>query len=274
MKRTHSMLRRLVGLGLALGLLLALPGVAYAQDNAQRDTTDQVTDHETDRPDREEVIRKAKARALEAIERRLSTLDRLADVVSHNRNVTAEHKRQLIADYEAAASGLRGLAAEIEAADTLAEVLRLSGLIVTDYRVYLVVVPKSHEVVASDAMVAIAGRFGEMSEKLQKAINRAHEAGFDVTEAQRWLDIAAEEIAAAERKAGPVAGNVIGLQASDWPDPAQGQLREGREVLKSAGTDLREARLALQESLQALRQAIGSDRPSDRVAGEAAPTDG
>ena len=84
----HALARRLGAFGLTVGLLVALPGAAYArEDDTRSDATDQVS--ALDR--RDEAIGNAKARALEAIERRLDTLSRLSEALERNPHLTGEH---------------------------------------------------------------------------------------------------------------------------------------------------------------------------------------
>ena len=59
----------------------------------------------------------------------------------------------------------------------------------------------------------------------------------------------------------PVAENVIGLQAADWPDPASSVLAQGRSDLHDAGSALRNAKATAAEicrSCSALRSCTSS----------------
>jgi len=252
MSTTRRQLQRLLAPVLVVTALASLPTAALAQSEERVEA-----ETEAARPSRADAIRQAKERAQQAIDRRLDTLDRLGDRVSNNAHITADHARSLVADFGAAQRGLAALGDEIDAADTLAGIFRLSTKIATDYRVYLVIAPKTHEVIVSDTIVDVADRFAEVANTLGEAIERADDGGYDVTEARRWLAVAEDEIGEAKRAGGPVAGDVIGLTASDWPDPAQSALRSGSSRLKNARLDLHEARAALHKSHEALREALG-----------------
>ncbi|GMQ94258.1 MAG: hypothetical protein BMS9Abin12_1744 [Acidimicrobiia bacterium] len=242
MKRTN----RLWVLAIVLGLFLALPAAASAQET---DTSSTVG---TDRS-----IESVKARAQDAVDRRLDTLANLERRILDHEYMTTVHKATLTADIADAIAGLIALNRDIQNAGTAAELRELVPLIATDYRVYLVIVPKSYEVGASDRVAHVVSRFEETADTLADAIDRAEEAGYDMTQANRWLISARDEIAEARRTGVPVAGDVIDLDALDWEQPAKSALDEGHRRLKNARIDLRQAKGSLDKARQAIEEAIG-----------------
>jgi hypothetical protein len=241
MKRT----RKLLVPAIALGLLLALPAAASAQE------TDTSSDAST-----EHSIEGVKARAHAAVDRRLDTLASLERRVVNHEYMTIVHKATLTADYVDAVAGLITLNREIQNAETAEELRELVPLIATDYRVYLVIVPKSHEVGASDRVAHVVSRFEDTADALADAIERAEAAGYDMTDASRWLISARDEIAEARRTGVPVANDVIDVDASDWEEPAKSTLEEGHRRLKNARVDLRQAKGSLDMAKQAIEDAI------------------
>lgn len=231
-----------------IAVATALPAAAYAQDASQHD---QVQRHDPDA-----ALERVKAHAQTAVERRLNVLDRLTDAVAANDHISADHQSELLADYTAAEEGLTDLNAEIQVATTLAEVLDLTPKIATDYRAFLVIVPKSHGVLASEAVAAAGDRISEVGVELQEAIDRASDAEIDPSEAQALLDDALADGAAAASMADPVAEDVIGLTASDWPEPAHDALHGARETLHEAGELTHSAVRGLRAAGEALRSAI------------------
>ena len=226
-----------------LTMALALPMAAHAQEG----DTEASSEHS---------IHEIKDRARAAIDRRLDTLDRLTDRVDGASHISPQHAAALTGDYRAASNGLTGLAGEIENASTVEELRTLVPLIATDYRVYLVIVPKSYEVSASDRVGVAVDSLAGTADRLEAAIERATDAGFDATGAQRWLTSARDEIAEARRTGVPVADDVIDLDAGDWEEPAKSTLEEGRRRLDNARIDLRQAHGSLTKAAAALRDAI------------------
>ncbi len=237
--------RKVLVVAVALGVLMALPSAASAQE------TDVATDRDT-----EYSIDEVKERAKAAIDRRLNTLAELQRRVRDHEFMTNVHKATLIADYADAVAGLISLNREIQNAETREELRDLVPLIATDYRVYYVIVPKTYQVAASDRIGHVVSRFDDTADAISDAIDRAEAAGYDMTEAKRWLISARDEIAEARRTGVPVANDVIDLDASDWEEPAKSALEEGRRRLKNARVDLRQAKFSLNEAQQAIRDAI------------------
>jgi hypothetical protein len=240
MKRTLRLMTAVA----AFSLVLAAPLAAQAQESDEA-------------AEERHSIEEVKERALAAIDRRLHTLENLTSRVSDAAHVSDEHEAALLADYRAATEGLEELGTEIAGATTPEELRRLVPLIATGYRVYLVIVPKSAEVAASDRVGAVVERMDRIANRLSEAIDRADDAGFDVTDARRWLISARDEIAEASRTGVPVADDLIDLDASDWEEPAKSMLQEGKRRLENARVDVHQAHGSLMKALDALKEAIG-----------------
>lgn len=236
------------------GLLVALPGAAVAQTDSATSDTSAVSDEVTD-------LREIKHRALHAIDKRLHTLHRLANRVENHGAVTDEHAKILLVDMRDAAEGLEELARKIKAAETLEELRELVPLIATDYRIYQVVKPKVVEVLASDRIVAATVRLTELGDKLEMLIERAANAGYDVTRPKIILERMRLNVAAAAELAGPVADMVIDLQPEDWPQPAKALLREGRHRIDEAVDQLHRGKYRARKIIRWLRNL--ADPPID-----------
>ena len=261
---------RLMRSGVVLAMVAALvsaPGAAFAQSEEPPTRDNQVTEERraegaTDR--HRDRLDAAKKHALAATSRRLATIEKLRGAIGRSRHVTEAHESALLRDLTDAAAGLSELARKIEAAETAEELRPLVEAIVVDFRIYVLVSPKVHEVLASDTMVAVAGHLDRFANKLGQLIERAGQAGLEVGEAERLLGEMWAMIATGEAAAGPVAGSVIGLQPGHWPDPAQGLLRAGRDALHQAASSLRSAHRTGVDIVKILRELIGGhDRATD-----------
>ncbi|GMQ98465.1 MAG: hypothetical protein BMS9Abin17_0977 [Acidimicrobiia bacterium] len=236
-------MKRLIAVALAVGLLMSLPATA----NAASDETEA-----TSRP----TIEQVKERAQAAIDRRLDTLDTLTQRVTDSAHMTDAHKGVLLGEYATAEFGLAALGDEIAAATTGEELRELVPLIAKDFRIYLVVAPKSREVNASDRVGDVVERLDEAADTVAEAIRRGEEAGLDMSAAQRWLISARDDIAEARSTGVPVAGDVIGLQASDWEEPASSALQQGKRRLENAHIDIHKAKASLEKARDAIKDAI------------------
>jgi hypothetical protein len=225
---------------MAVLMVAAVPAAALAQTDepATRDTVVS--------PDSGRDLSQLRERGLEAIERRLETIERLRQRIDDSDHLTGEHFGQLTAELARHEAGLEQLAREIEAAETGAELLAIAPKIVTEHRIYVLVVPKVAEVIGSDTGVAFAARGEEVAGVLSTWIERLADLGRDVSEAEAAL-------------AGPVADEVIPLDPSDWPDPARVVLEDGRQDLEDARSEFRSARDAAKEVVAILRELIAGD---------------
>lgn len=213
-------------------LFVALPGAALAQTDAT--TSDTVDEHVDD-------FHKIKHRALHAIDKRLHTVARLANKVEKSGTVTEEHAGKLLRDLRDAAEGLTDLAAKIRAAETVEELRELVPLI-ADFKIYQVVKPKVLQVLASDRIVAASERLSEYANTLEMLLERAADAGYDITKQKIKLARMRHNIRVAYELGAPVADKVIDLQPEDWPDPAKEALMEGRRRIHAAVDHLKVAR--------------------------------
>jgi hypothetical protein len=236
------MIKKTITIIIALALILAVPGIAMAQ------TTDTPTT----------TVDRIKERAQQAISHRLETIDRLRTDLNDG-HATADHAATLLSDLDQAEAGLQALSAQIDTAGTADELRILVPEIATDFRISLVVAPKTLEVIAADTVQwAVDSPLTAAHDRLSAAIERAQNAGYDVSDAAAALQGMQVHMTQAEAHAGPVANQVIGLQASDWENPARALLEQGHEKVHQARDELAAARDSARAAFQALRDAVGA----------------
>ncbi len=237
------MIKRTITIVAVLGLILALPGVAMAQTAT---TTQQATRR----------IEAVKDRAQQSIDNRLDTIKRLRFHLD-NGHATADHAATLTADLDQAEAGLNDLAGQIRSATTLEELRVLVPQIATEFRIYVVIAPKTLEVATADTILwAVDNPLTRVHDKLADIIDRAFNAGYDVSEAQAALQDMQAHMTQVEAHASPVPGQVIGLQASDWENPAKALLDQGHDKLLQAREELLAARVSANAAGDALRAAL------------------
>lgn len=246
------MMRRSIVIAVVLAVSI-VPTAAMAAEDGARDTTttapERVRDH---------ALEELKERAAQMIERQMDLLGRLRSSVAASEHITEGHTATLSGDIGAAAEALESLAAQAEAATTLAEVWEVIRA-VPALHIGNVLAPKTHQVIASDALVAFGSKLERFADKLEDLITRAEEKGHDVDEAWRMLEEMTDGIGEGVRLADPVAEAVIGLDAGDWPEPAQSTLAAGRRDLRAGGESLRDAYATGREIVQFLRDLVAED---------------
>ncbi|HLY13964.1 MAG TPA: hypothetical protein VKR24_06405 [Candidatus Limnocylindrales bacterium] len=191
------------------------------------------------------------------INRRFVTLDGLTYLVNHSDVLTADHKTDLLtgggvnpASFEWEHAGLTTLKVSIDADTTIATLRTDIAKIAPDYRVYLLVVPKTHIVAAADGAAKVSAKFGPLATELQNLINQAKADGKDVTAAQAKLDDLNAKVGQANGLIAPVAGTVLPLSPADWNSGA------AKPVFQAARTSLHQARGLLVDARQDAHQII------------------
>jgi hypothetical protein len=173
------------------------------------------------------------------IDRRLDTITKLQSTVASAGALTDADRAALRSQLTADTNGLTALRATIDAETDKGALRADLKTIVTDYRIYLLMVPKTAEVIAADAELAAVGRLGTLSTKLQARIDAAKTAGKDVSQAQADLD-------AMKAKVGQVSPLVHGVPAAVLPlTPAQYNGGAAKPILVSSRTSLQSGRALL-----------------------------
>ncbi len=139
---------------------------------------------------------------------------------------------QLAAD----TSGLTTLRAQVDGETDVTTLRADLKTIVTDFRVYVLMVPKTAEVITADTELAAVTRLGTVESRLQARIAADSAAGKDIAQAQSDLD----ELQAKVLGVSPL---VQGIPASVLPlTPAQYNAGTARPILASSRTSLRTGR--------------------------------
>jgi hypothetical protein len=170
------------------------------------------------------------------VDRRLVTITTLQNHVAIAGGLTDADRAALQSQLAADTSGLAALRAAIDGETDVTALRADLGKIVTDYRIYLLMVPKTAEVIAADTELAAVTRLDTLSTKLQARIDTAGAAGKDVTRAQAHLG-------AMDAKVAQVSPLVQGIPAAVLPlTPAQYDSGTAKPILTSSHTSLQGGR--------------------------------
>jgi hypothetical protein len=121
-----------------------------------------------------------------------------------------------------------------------------AGRILTDYRVYVLTIPKARGIVVSDIELNAADRLSKLADRLSNAIDQA--AGKDTTKAKADLASLRGKLAAATGTVSPLPAALLALQPAGYPG--------NRSTLEQARASLRTGRAALAEAATLARQVI------------------
>jgi hypothetical protein len=203
--------RNLIGVGTA-ALVLGVSGVAAAVPT----TGSTPVNGSASTKNEAQHLQKLQSRANAEIERRLSKLDKLNSLISSTSKLSSSDKATLTAEVNSAISGLTSLKSKIDADTDLTSALIDAKSVVTEYRVYVLVVPKVHIIAAADAQQNVEAKLSAFATKLQSRITEAKNKGKDVSELQTALDSMNQQITAAQGISTSVESKVLPLQPTDY----------------------------------------------------------
>ena len=242
--KTHSMATRIGALVVAGGLVLGFGSAALAAGSPTSTVTPGA-------PRAVKTLDTLKQACEGAIDRRLTSLGELQGTVSNNTYLTAGHKATLLGEITAENEGLAALRVKIAGDTDRATLVADCKSIVEHYRVYLLMLPKAHLMIASDASVTIGQKLTDLATKLQAAIDKAKGAGKDVGDAQRDLNNLKAATSAGVGATAPVPtllNFALPLNPSDFEADEQN--------VKSARTDMGTAHTNFVQARSDARQVI------------------
>jgi hypothetical protein len=192
----------------------------------------------------------ARAACDAAVAKRVASLGEVKGKVDAAAHLTAPDKSTLDSQIDAASTGLTQLRATIDADTTLAKLRTDCRVVVTGFRVYLVLIPKAYLVVAADRAEAAGDALNRLAGLLQARVAAAQARGRNVTSAGGYVSDIGIKVQAAQSAAAAVPASVLALQATGYP--------ANRQTLVTARTSLATARGALRGALDAAQLAINA----------------
>jgi hypothetical protein len=191
------------------------------------------------------------------IGRRITTLDALSARITASKVLTSAHAAALQSEIGSTKSGLTSLKATLDAETTVVALKADIAKIVTDYRVYVLVVPQVNLMNGADGVIAAQSRFATVNTRLTAAIAAAKAKGKDTTAAQASLDAMNAAVTKAVGLASPLPEALLPLTPAQYnagtAGPIIGNARtalgQARDQLKAALADAN----ACRDALKALR---------------------
>jgi hypothetical protein len=184
-----------------------------------------------------------------AIDQRLTTLADLTERVGGAQHLSAEDRNELTAEIDHDTSGLSALRTTIAGESSPASLRHDCRAIVDDYRVYVLLAPKTHLVVGADAADAALDAFSSADASLSAAIEHARTNGTDPAKLadaqtkQQDMDAQAAHARGLVDPVDPVVPAVIVLTPADFNAGTAGpKLDTARQSLGDARTALAVAR--------------------------------
>jgi hypothetical protein len=136
-------------------------------------------------------------------------------------------------------NGLTNLSARIQGDNDEATLRADSQRIVTDYRVYVLTIPKARCVVVADIELAAADRLTVLADRLKAAIDQAKG---DTTKAQTDLGLLRSKLTTVTGTVSPLSAGLLELEPAGYPanhavlEQSRQSLRTGRAALADAAS--------------------------------------
>jgi hypothetical protein len=197
------------------------------------DTTPTPAAHSTCSPDQLAYV---KARVDLNVAHRELTISKLTSALAARTHVTDAHRATLSGLFSSDAAGLKAVDATVQADTTCKQAVTDGRTVVTDYRVYMLLVPQTHLVAASDTGGYGASRLTAVEPKLQAGIDAITDPAKKAQAQAAYDDLVAQTKTAADDFAG-VGDAMLALKPADMP-AAQSKVTAERSKVQAGRTAL------------------------------------
>ncbi|HLF70411.1 MAG TPA: hypothetical protein VI541_05585 [Actinomycetota bacterium] len=232
--------RSIISLALATSVFLTSEPVE-AIDRSPSPYASERADRKSDlSPSADAKIEDLRRICLRAIERRLPVLERLALRIETNRRLDDARRDVLSQQVRDVSSGIMALRGRLASGSSLESLLAECRSVRSRFRVFVVVEPKVHLVIAGDRSLATAEKLENIHGRLTARVDQAQTEGRDMLEARVILDRMKSALDKAKSEAASAIAIAIALDPADHPNNRD-QLRAARTLLRSAFADLKQA---------------------------------
>lgn len=227
-------MRRLITTLMVAGVIL-MPATALAQANVPEQQQGAGTGSQAQ-------LTRLIGLADKQITSRINTLNTLLKALTNSPHLSTSDKAALTAQINAEISSLNQLKTKIDA-DTSIQTLRTDiQSIYTEFRVYVLIVPKVHLMRVADRLSDAINKLSAYADALQTKIDVAKTQGHDVTSLTATLTDMRSQIAKAKTDLAAVESKIMSVT----PD----QYNSDKTVVTSARDSLNAARTALHTALK------------------------
>lgn len=179
------------------------------------------------------------------IQRRINALTYAKDLLDKARLVADDVKRVLGDELDDTISSLKALKDDIDEEESLGPLKQKVNSIITNYRVYLVQLPKAHGLAVVSHYRTMSVKLDEIIEKLNDKVD---ELGYGSEDLDALINEAKELISSASLNLNRAEDKLDSMDI-DWPSQAATLNLEAREHILSAKADLQDAFAKLKEAI-------------------------
>jgi hypothetical protein len=192
-----------------------------------------------------------KTKGAAEIRRRETNLTAALTAIEANTKLASADKISLAGQVQGEISNLQSLATKLVADTTVTTAAADVQSIITEYRVYVLLLPKVRLVASADRFAVVEGKLSAIATTLQAKITSEKAAGKNVTAMQTQLTDLTTQTAAATTKSAGVVSPLLALQPADY-NTDHAVLASYRATLGTALTEITAARNDAQLIVKAL----------------------
>ncbi len=175
------------------------------------------------------------------ISRRITNLNAALTKLNASTKLTGADKTSLATQINNELTSLGALQTKLAADTDLATARTDVQSIVTDYRVYVLMLPKARLAASADRFAEVEDQLTTLATKLQTKIDTAKTAGKDTAAMQTTLNDLTAQVASAKTITDGLVAKLLALQPADY-NTNPSILATYRQSLTTAHTDLKAAR--------------------------------
>lgn len=161
-------------------------------------------------------ITNLKTKGAAEIDRRLTNLSAASAQLDTAQKLSADNKAALAKQIQDEVTGLTALKTKLAADTTLATARADVASIVTDYRVYVLMLPKTRLITAADRLTVAQDNLAVLQSQLASRVNAAKSNGKDVSALQAELSDMQTNISDATAQLTGLTDKLLAVQPSDY----------------------------------------------------------
>ncbi|HEX7963906.1 MAG TPA: hypothetical protein VF466_04945 [Candidatus Saccharimonadales bacterium] len=249
--------------GLGIGLVLALlPAAVVAGAGVDRTsaTTRPQTSTNTDSSQSATRLNNIKTKGNAEIDRRLSTLNTLITVIAASAHLSKDNQTALSNQVSTEVEALGQLRIKLDAETTVAGAASDVSSMITEYRVYALIVPKVRLLKTADDQLVVEQKLSDLATKLNTRLSQTESSAEGVSALRTKLDQLNTSISDAKALTQSAESGVLPLQPSDY-DTDHAILSRYRDQLGAAHLDNQDSYKLAKDIVTGLKQ-MGSSSSS------------
>jgi chromosome segregation ATPase len=188
-----------------------------------------------------QVLSRLQTKGKAEIDRRIKNLQQALDKLSKSNTINAADKATLTGQVNDEVSSLTALEAKLNADTTAAAARTDVQSIVSDYRVYVLMLPKVRMVASDDRFSVVAEKLTSLHDKLQARVNSLNLSSATAGQVSTKLTDMKAKLDDAKAKFGGLSEQLLVLRPSDY-NSNHAVLETFRAAMATAQSDLKAAR--------------------------------